>query len=335
MNVEIVTPTIELPDCEPILDYTTATDEEWHAIRKTGIGGSEAAAVCDMDPHKSAFVLCAEKTGRIQGFQGNDLTDMGQLMEPHIRQVIIPDYFRRNDIEATVIDPTHTYRSTRWPWMIVNIDGFVMTDVLKGLEIKNNGEYRLKEYGGIDGDELPDPYYVQDQHAMAVTGLREWWHFAFIGGNRLVWRVVPRNDSFIDWVVERERQLWEIIQQNEPLLFPLPKGTDADMDALMEMGAGTVEGVVDLSEVDDMLDLHVYLGEEIREREAERDMLGVEIINLMGTYSAGETDRHKVGFTRYEREHIDTGKMKRDHRELVEKYTTWTEVGRLSVRRRK
>ena len=336
MKIEIVEREIRLPDCKPVLSYAEATTDDWLNMRGTFLGGSDAAAACDMDKYRSRFVLCAEKTNRVSGFEGNELTEMGTLIEPFIRREVVPDYLAKQGIDAEVIDPTHTYQSTRWPWMGVNVDGFIITDgQTVGLEIKNNSAYRLKEYGGIFGNELPDAYYVQNQHAMAVTGLSAWWHFALIGGSRVAWRTIPRNDEFIEWMVEQERSIWEILQLDDPLLFPLPGGTDADMGALMEMGSPQLDGVVDLSEVGGLIERYGSIGEVISTSTAERESVKQQIIYHLGQYRTGETDRYKVAFSLSERRSVDIDRLRRDHRETVDQYTTWAESGRLSVKRRK
>jgi predicted phage-related endonuclease len=258
-------------------------------------------------------------------------------MEPHIRRHILPEYLRENDIGfVEVYDPTHTYRSKEREHELVNVDGFVMLESgqVCGLEIKYHGGHRLKEYGGVDGDEVPDAYYVQAQHGMSCTGLKMWMHFAIEGHRRII-RWIPRNDEFIAWLRTREAHYWEIVKYNDPLLFPAPGGTDADMDALMEMGSPEMEGVIDLSEADDLLEQYTYLGEEISDRDHEREQIKQRIVSYLGQYRKGESEHYRVGFTRTEQRRVDIEKMRRDHRETVEQYTTWAEVGRLSVRRRK
>ena len=50
--------------------------EEWLSLRKNYIGGSDAGAVLGMNPYKSAYSLWAEKSGKIEGFEGNSKVDL-------------------------------------------------------------------------------------------------------------------------------------------------------------------------------------------------------------------------------------------------------------------
>lgn len=57
---------------------------EFHAERKTGIGASEVGAVLGVNPYASPVDVWMEKVGRREPFEGNALTEFGQLMEDHI-----------------------------------------------------------------------------------------------------------------------------------------------------------------------------------------------------------------------------------------------------------
>ena len=54
-----------------ITKISTATREEWKALRKNYIGGSDAASVVGLNPFSSPYALWAEKTGKTPPFEGN------------------------------------------------------------------------------------------------------------------------------------------------------------------------------------------------------------------------------------------------------------------------
>lgn len=49
--------------------------DDWLAIRRTGIGGSDAAAAVGLNPHMSALELWLDKTGRADGMPRPDPND--------------------------------------------------------------------------------------------------------------------------------------------------------------------------------------------------------------------------------------------------------------------
>ena len=60
MNAEIIAATNDLP-------Y-----EDWLELRRNGIGGSDAAAVCGVSRYKSPVELWMEKTDRIKPTEAGD-----------------------------------------------------------------------------------------------------------------------------------------------------------------------------------------------------------------------------------------------------------------------
>jgi len=278
-----------------------------------------------------------EKTGRsIPSDDAGELAEMGNLLEPFVRQGLLPGYLEKSGTAAKVIDPTHMYRSTEWSWMIVNPDGFLsIEDRLVGLEIKTGTSYRLKEWGGVDGDEVPDTYYCQVQHYMAGTGLDEWWVFGLIG-NRRILRIVPRNEAFINRLVAEESRLWELVELNDPLYAPMPAGKDADMEALLALGDPQIETTVDLSEIENLIDQYEQLRVEIQDKKEERESVKQRIIQTMGKSKYGITDQCRVTHSRWTPKRFDQKRLRKEHPDLYEEYQVEdeTEASRLFVSNR-
>lgn len=96
----------EMPFCTV---HTYATKEEWAAARHTlkGIGGSDAAAVLNKSPWKSAYDLWMEKTGRRPEKQKtNRSIDFGIHAEDHIRALWTlrnADRFEMNYMPHTIM----------------------------------------------------------------------------------------------------------------------------------------------------------------------------------------------------------------------------------------
>jgi len=308
---------INLPECTPIAAYADLSHEDWLALRRQGIGGSDAAACMGMSDYGSPLTVCMEKTGRYTppDISDKEVIQVGNILESFIRREMVAPFVRDQfGIEVQVMDPTHMYRNIERPWQIINPDGFLNicdraelslgADGMKmepkartvGLEIKTGSSYQLKNWGGKDGDELPDPYYCQDQHYMAGTGLDEWWTFGLIGNIRVL-RIVTRNDEFISRLNAAEADLWEIIQMNDPLYFPLPGGSDADYDALMQERAFSDDTTIDLSGYENDILRYIDLKVEIDDRTDEREKVKQKIIQAMGRSRYGVTDHHRVGLT--------------------------------------
>lgn len=229
---------VKLKTLKKLGDYSKLSEDEWLKLRKNGIGGSEAGGVMGMSKYQSPFSICMSKTNRVEDkdLSENEAVWFGNWMEGHIRTDLVKDFLRdKHGIDAEVIDPECIWQSVKYPFMIVNVDGWLkIGGELCGLEIKTGSSYVLPEWGGVRGSKVPDSYYCQVQHYLAATGLEKWYIFGVIGGKRLL-RVVERHDDFIADMVNRERELWATIKKNNPFDFPLVTDLQCDTDIMAEI----------------------------------------------------------------------------------------------------
>ncbi len=320
--MQVFEPEANLPGAEVIGTYAEMAGDDWHNLRKTGVGGSEAGVILGMSRYSSPLALWAEKTGRMPREEiDSEFAEMGTLLEPFIRRELVGPYLsERIGIGVDIVEPTAMYQSKEWPWMLANVDGFVLYDGrTKGLEIKTGTSYQVKDWGGVDGDELPDRYYAQVQHYMAVLGLDLFFVFGVIGNQRLL-RSVPRNDRFIADLVERERAFWEAVESNDPLQAPAPMGLDSDMDAIWALGDPRQDEMADLSPVDHKMK------EQIKEMEKVSKAYLQEIALALGNAKKGESDTAKVSMVEFERAMFDSKRFEQENPELAEEYKRTVEV---------
>lgn len=67
-----------------LLENASQHRAEWLALRSKTLGSSEIATALGLNPFRSPLQLFLEKTGRGEGFEGNDDTELGHHMEPWI-----------------------------------------------------------------------------------------------------------------------------------------------------------------------------------------------------------------------------------------------------------
>lgn len=339
---------VELPGCVPIAAYKDLAEEDWLNLRKTGIGGSEAAAVMMDSKYASPFSVCMEKTGRAdrEDISDNEFVKVGNILEPLIRREVVGPYLEEIfGVLWTPIDPEYTYRSKEYPFMLMNPDGFLQytldvttldseerkfETIIAGLEIKIGSSYTLKNWGGANGDEVPSQYYWQCQHYLAVSGLTEWFLFGLIGNQRVL-RIVKRNEEDIKRLIQYEQDLWQIIEQNDPFRFPLPLGLDSEMDMILQYGDPQNETVADLSDSLHVIKEYQGMKKAVKTLSDQTEQLKAEIIFKMGQAKYGETPEHKITFSRYETSRLDWKALEKDHPDIVGQYITKSESGRLYV----
>jgi putative phage-type endonuclease len=176
------------------LDFEQST-EEWLSWRRGGIGASDAPVVMGLSPWQKAGELLLLKTGQQAERPANCYMQRGKTLEPLARDAFI----RHTGIE---VEPV-CVQSTDHAWMRASLDG-LSPDGRQVVEIKCPGE---KDHRFAATGRVPEKYYPQLQHILAVTGLGEihYWSFRF---DHTVLLKVERNESFIADLIEKEIDFW-------------------------------------------------------------------------------------------------------------------------------
>lgn len=191
----------------------TLTSEQL-AIRSKGIGASEIAAVCGIDPFRTPFDVWALKTGAVEKPPEEVYQRRGHLLEPVIVQLFEdrhPDRVAFQPPQPTLVHPVY-------PWVIATPDRFVAPkgtpehatpEVEALLECKSKRSFVAHEWGE-DGDPAGVPVYVvaQVQWQMAVTGLALVSVGLLLDGEEYREYTVHRDDAAIATLIDEGERFW-------------------------------------------------------------------------------------------------------------------------------
>ena len=98
--------------------------EEWHRLRKNGIGGSDAAVVLGISPFKSSLELWYEKTDNALKVEDEkEVTYWGKQLEPIVRD----EFSSRTGLK--VHQESFILQHTKYPFMLANLDGYVYDSI--------------------------------------------------------------------------------------------------------------------------------------------------------------------------------------------------------------
>jgi len=193
----------------------TLPREEWLAVRKRGIGSSDAAAAVGLNPYKSALELWLEKTGREDKLPSIDPHDeespmyWGNILEP----IVAKHYSSRSGHRVRRLNAVLQHPQPELSWMLANIDREVMgSDEVQILECKT---------AGINGARLwkegvPEYVQLQVQHQLAVTGKKAADVAVLLGGQHLEIYRIQRDDELIARLIQLERQFWHYVETDTP-----------------------------------------------------------------------------------------------------------------------
>ena len=207
---------------DAIADTRTLTHDEWLALRRTGIGGSEAGAIMGVSPYKGAFSVWADKQGKLPPLEDNEAMRQGRDLE---------DYVARRFAEASGLRVRHEYsmlRSVDHPCMLADIDRRIIGEHA-GLECKTSRDITMARYRN---GEYPMEYYCQCLHYLAVTGWDCWYLAVLVYGTDLLIYKICRDEVLddIEALIRAEKAFW----QNHMVLDqpPAPDALDSTAAAL-------------------------------------------------------------------------------------------------------
>lgn len=209
-------------NCKLILSVHDAEKDhdKWLRTRDMGIGGSDAAVIMGLNPYKSPYQLWMEKTGQAAppDLSGNRFVYWGTKNEPNVAE-----WFQEET--GKKVRKLGTLQNRTYPFMLANVDRQICGENA-GLEIKTAGVRHYKEW---KDDEVPDSYYCQCLHYMAVTGSDYWYIAVLLGGNEAVWKRIERNEEDVRTLLVAEKAFWEKVQTMTP---PPVDGTESCSKAL-------------------------------------------------------------------------------------------------------
>lgn len=312
--------------CEVIADASKLTRDEWLSVRQTGFGGSDSGGIMIIDgkplsKYNAPFTIVHSKLHEPKEID-NKHTRYGNRMEKVLRS-----WCQEDNPDWAVFESKYVYRSIEHPFMIANIDGFIVSEKgYKGLEIKTASEFNKADWE--DGN-IPDDYYSQCQHYMAVLGFQEWEIQAQVGKDTIYY-TVKRNDKFIEDLISAEKNLWyEFVQKKQ---YPMLLGLDCEDSIVDEIHNSTVDGSVELGEEVNKLSIKRYdISQQIKKLEDEKKKLSIQIKDAVGDYKKGQTKFFNVSYIRSSKKTFNKGRFEKEHPALFQEYVGSTDYTQLRV----
>ena len=283
--------------------------DEWLAIRRTGLGGSDAAAAAGLNPWKSRWELFLEKTGQLPEPEENDRMRWGTLLEP----LVADEFVRQSGLR--VRRDNKIRRHSDHPWMLANV-GRMIVGASEGLEVKTTSAYKADEW---DGDDAPIQYVLQCAHYMAVTGASAWWLAVLIGGNTFRFKRMERDERLIRQLVEVEASFWDRVERRDP---PAPDGSEATGDLLKALYPTSVPDTTMELPPDASVWVDQFTAAQRDEKEAKERKEEAEnnIKSLMGETETAWCGAQKISWKSQSRRLLDTKKLKAEEPSLYDRF---------------
>ena len=295
--------------------------QEWLKLRKTGIGGSDAGAVCGVNPYASPIHVYLDKTQEEARERDNEPMRQGRDLE---------DYVARRFAEATglkVRRSRYLYRDPQYPFMLADVDRLIVGHDA-GLECKTASPYQ--EDAWKDGA-IPPHYRIQCLHYMAVTGKKEWYLAVVILGKGFQYRKLVWDDDLIRKLRIVEEAFWT--RYVLPRKMPEPDGSMAFGEALGQHYPKAVSGSsIRLEGFDKRLERREVLLKEIKELEQEQRKIEQELKVYLKDRESAKSSRYQVTWMNVETARLDAVRLKEEQPEIYQQYVKVNHSRRLTVK---
>lgn len=207
------------------LDY-----QAWLEVRKQGIGSSDAAAACGLNPYMSMLELWMIKTGRVQQniddeSSGHAPLYWGKQLEPLVAEY----YSMHTNNKVRRVNAVLQHPDPDKAFMLANLDYAVLgNEDVQILECKTAGEYGAKLWR----DGVPLYVLCQVQHQLAVTGKQAAHICVLLCGQETKIYKVSRNEALIEQIIQAERLFWECVENDVP---PAVDASESAAKALQQL----------------------------------------------------------------------------------------------------
>ncbi|MEU1180567.1 lambda-exonuclease family protein [Streptomyces sp. NPDC005820] len=276
----------EAPTARLLLPADT-TEEQWHEARRNGIGGSDVAAILGLDKYRGPRHVFEAKHGR-DVFDGDtEAADIGRDIEDFIAYL----FGKRTGIE--IGKPSGTLVHVEHDWMRANVDRYALDDGGLGvapIELKNRSAYQLDDWE----DGVPDGPALQAHWYMAVGGWKYAWVTALVGGNRLKYHRIERDEELIETLVDTCGR-W--FQRHVVEGFPPPAdGLEATKELLGRLWDVKAKDVaeVSLDKARKLRKRRTTLGEQIKALDHQLTEVENEMRLVCGESGIAEADGKKA-----------------------------------------
>ena len=283
--------------------------EEWLNERRTGIGGSDAAAVMGLNPWKSPLDVYLDKTGQLMESPDNPALYWGRVLE----EVVAREYSLRT--RTKVRRKNRILRHRKHPWMLANLDRVIVGG--RGiLECKTTA--RTEGWGPSGSDEIPLTYYLQLVHYLAVTGSPFADLAVLIGGRDFrTYRVHP-DDRTLEHLIDREYDFWinHVLVKNPP-----EPQTESDLAWLYPKDQGST--LVADSELKSAISHYLKLKDE--EKQIHEKKKDLEVLIKQEVKQHAQVLDHKgrqlLSWKHHDHSRFDSSSFKQDHDALYQQYS--------------
>lgn len=294
--------------------------KEWLKYRKSGIGGSDAGAVCGLNPYRTAMQVYQDKVSEEIEEMDNEAMRQGREFE---------DYVAKRFMEETgkkVRRANAMFYNEEYPFMLADVDRMVVGENA-GLECKTASPYMADKWK--DGN-IPLSYQIQCYHYMAVSNADAWYLAVVIYGREFKYYKIERDEAVIADLIQIEKVFWEnhVMKQQ----IPDPDGSKLADSVIAEYYKNSIADTIPLTGFNEKLERRQELSELIGRMDMEKKKIEQELKLYLGENERAENEQFMVSWKSVQSNRLDEKRLKEEEPEIYEKYKKSVSSRRFTVK---
>ena len=269
----------------------TPGSDEWVALRRSGIGATDAPVVCGRSPFRGPFDKFAELCGSTAPLIPTDAMLWGIRLQPVVGQAWAEEHGRKIKACRYIYELEPGIFSS-YDYEIVPPKGEPVTELL---EVKTTSQYAAREYGEEGTAEIPEGYVIQCQHEMACRpGILRVHVAVLVGGQKLRSYVVERDEELIEDLLRIERTALSNARAGIP---PPMDGSEAASNYLRLKSPRDNGERWDLPEpVEQIATAYLAASATVKSAEEQKASAGNKLRDAMGDHALATGRMLKVSF---------------------------------------
>jgi putative phage-type endonuclease len=303
-----------------LVKTTGLSHEDWLRYRKLGIGGSDAGAICGLNPYSTTISVFMDKTTDNTDNFDNESMRQGRDLE---------DYVAQRFTEATGLKVRRTnaiYYHEDYPHLLANVDRMIVGQNV-GLECKTTNILNADKWKNGD---VPAHYQLQCHHYMAVTGATAWYIAVIILGKEFKYVRIDRDEEIIKNLITIESKFW----YNHVLtgVMPNPDGSKAADVIINQYFRNAKHEIITLHGFTDKIQRRFELSELIDKLEREKKQLDQEVKLAMADAEAAYCGNYEINWKNVSIPKLDVERIKEELPDIYRSYLKETECRRFTIK---
>ena len=293
---------------------------EWLDYRKKGIGGSDAGAICGLNPYRTAIQVYLDKTSDATEDIDNEAMRQGRDFEEYVAK-------RFTEITGKKVRRAHAmFYHEKYPFMLADVDRLVLAESA-GLEYKTASPYMAEHWA--DG-KIPLSYQIQCYHYMATLGMDCWYLAVLIYGKDFRFFRLDRDEEMIQNLIQIEQDFWE--KHVKEGVMPEPDGSRLADTILADYFKESRPIALPLTGFEEKLNRRREIISVMDKMETEKKQIEQELKLYLGEAEMAENEHYRVSWKPVISNRLDEKRLKEERPEIYAQYQKQTQSRRFLIK---